>query len=507
VTRKLILAVIDGAKPAMLDRTVAEGRAPILELLIERGTYVRDAVAVFPSVTPVCAASIITGVGQDRHLIPSMNWYHRGEGRYVEYGSSFRASRRFGLARQLTDTIYNMNRAHLASDELTIFESLDDAGVRTAGTTYLMYRGRFRHEPSLETPLTRFASRTLIRHPVMGPKELFYADIFASRETGCRGLVGMPGIRDQHTGCVGKYLVEQDLFDFMLFSLPDNDAYSHKHGPHAQVDSIALADLQLARLVEAAGGPDAFLADHAVIVVADHAHGAIERSVSLVDELSDFAILQPNGARPDDAEIAVCPAQRSAMIYLLGDAHLRLGEILAKARSIPGVDLVMWRESSADGVVAVLAGQRGELRFAPGDGVSDPRGRRWRLDGQLGTVDARLEHGVLRSDHYPDVLGRAWDALACPTSGEILLSAAPAYEFCDWGGGHHVGGGSHGSLHASDSLAPLICTGLDGPPLEREQWSIKDVAPLVLGHFGLRPGPAPPVPEAFSAAASPGAPA
>ena len=72
-----------------------------------------------------------------------MNWFHRGEGRYVEYGSSFRASRRFGLARQLTDTIYNMNRAHLAADELTIFESLDDAGIRTAGTTYLMYRGRF----------------------------------------------------------------------------------------------------------------------------------------------------------------------------------------------------------------------------------------------------------------------------------------------------------------------------------------------------------------------------
>ena len=120
----------------------------------------------------------------------------------------------------------------------------------------------------------------------MGPKELFYADIFASRETGCRGLVGMPGIRDQHSGCVGTYLVEHDLFDFMLFSLPDNDAHSHKHGPHAQVDSIALADRQLARLVEAAGGPeDVPRRDHAVIVVADHAHGAIERSISLADEL------------------------------------------------------------------------------------------------------------------------------------------------------------------------------------------------------------------------------
>ena len=62
----------------------------------------------------------------------------------------------------------------------------------------------------------------------MGPRELFYADLFASRRTGCRGQLGMPGVRDQHSGCVGAYLVEHDLFDFLLFSLPDNDAYSHR---------------------------------------------------------------------------------------------------------------------------------------------------------------------------------------------------------------------------------------------------------------------------------------
>ena len=45
----------------------------------------------------------------------------------------------------------------------------------------------------------------------------------------------MPGQRDRHTGCVGAYLVEHDLFDFLLFSLPDNDTYSHKAGPDGQV--------------------------------------------------------------------------------------------------------------------------------------------------------------------------------------------------------------------------------------------------------------------------------
>ncbi len=97
-----------------------------------------------------------------------MNWYWRDERRYVEYGSSFSASRRFGLVQQLTDTVYNMNGEHLPADVLTIFESLDDIGVRTAGTTYLMYRGRHEHQVAKNTALTRLAS-TFMRKSGDGP--------------------------------------------------------------------------------------------------------------------------------------------------------------------------------------------------------------------------------------------------------------------------------------------------------------------------------------------------
>src|SRR4028118_484790 len=80
----------------------------------------------------------------------------------------------------------------------------------------------------------------------------------------------MPGRRDQHSGCVGAHLVANDLCDFLLLSLPDNDTHSHEHGPDAPVASIADADRQLERLAHAAGGIDAFLDSHAVIAVADH---------------------------------------------------------------------------------------------------------------------------------------------------------------------------------------------------------------------------------------------
>ena len=85
--KKLVLAVIDSLKPDMLDRAISEERAPALAALRERGVYVPDCVSSFPSVTPVASATIATGVGPDQHHIASMNWYHRGEERYVEYGS------------------------------------------------------------------------------------------------------------------------------------------------------------------------------------------------------------------------------------------------------------------------------------------------------------------------------------------------------------------------------------------------------------------------------------
>src|SRR5437588_7281200 len=289
----------------MLERAIATGRAPALARLIREGVYVDDCVAAFPSVTPVCAATIATGVGPDGTCRPSRNWDHREEARYVEYGSSFSASRQFGVLRSLTDTVYRMHAEHLSPHVNTVFETLDDAGVRTAGTTYLIYRGRHEHEVSNETALARIVTSTLFRRTIEGPLELFYADLYASRKTGCRGQLGMPGIRDQHTGCVGAYLVEHDLFDFLLFSLPDNDAWSHKHGPHAQVTSLAAADRQLERLMHAAGGPDAIFVGHAVIVASDHSQAPVEERIRLDRAFADFTLAAPGGVRASAGELAL----------------------------------------------------------------------------------------------------------------------------------------------------------------------------------------------------------
>jgi hypothetical protein len=486
---KLVLAVIDAMKPAMLERAVASGRAPTLKLLIERGQHVDDCVAAFPSVTPVCAASIATGTAPDEHQIPAMNWYHRGERRYVEYGTSFRASQAFGFKQSLTDTIYNMNLEHLAAGVPTVFERLDDAGVRTAGTTYLMYRGRHRHDVSGDTALTRLAS-TVFRHAVYGPREFFYADLFASRRTPCRSQLGLPGVRDQHAGCVGEFLIEHDLFDFLLLSLPDNDTHSHKNGPFAQVESLAAADRQLERLMTAGGGPDAFLEEHAVIVCSDHSQSRVDHEIDLFKAFDGFGVL-PAGRAGPTAEVALCPNSRAAQVYVL-DRDRRAALVPRIERTLvalEGVDVVLRMTDHPDGEAAIR-GERGgvqkELRFAPRGDLKDAHGLGWHVEGDLELLALQVREGKIGSATYPDALGRAWAALRTRSAGEVLASARPGYEFQDWGGAHHVGGGSHGSLHANDSLGSLLWCGTGPESADaREQWTLRDIVPMVCDHFGV----------------------
>jgi hypothetical protein len=502
--KKLVLTYVDSLRTDMLERAVAAGRAPTFGALIARGVFIPDCVSSFPSVTPVACAEMVTGVAADRHWISGMNWYHRLERRYVEYGSSLDATRAFGVFRALYDLVYNMNLAHLSPEVETLFEQLDDSGVRTACTPFLVYRGRHRHQVSLDGLLRRAvdATRLKFRHHTWGPGELFYGDLYASREVPCKST-SIPGSRDGYSACCAAALAEEDLFDFLLLSLPDNDNYSHHHGPDASVESIAKADHCFEKLVEATGGLDAFLEQHALILLADHAQTPVRRGLPLAELLGrEWVVLQPSEDRPERAQLAVSPTGRAAHVYLLPGEGERAeaGEVRRALTEIEGVELVCRLESSTGepldrsepgmpaggGEVAVVerAGER--LRFRPGGAVADLRDGRWQVEGELSVLKAAIEDGQLRSEEFPDPLARVWSALTAPHAGDFVVSLALDYEAVDWGGATHVPGGSHGSLHAGDSLGPLLFVGC-GPedPGEREQWSLRDVAPAVLEHFGL----------------------
>jgi hypothetical protein len=422
--------------PETFERAVASGRAPAVAQLAEHGTY-RRAISVFPSLTPVCLSSIATGAGPAAHHIPHLVWWHRDERRIVEYGSSFAALRAAGMAQSITDTIYNMNARHLSRDTATIFETLEDRGLTTAAVNITCYRGRTKHVPTLPW----------VTKAAYGPKRFFYYSLFESDRTGAplavRNRSG--GSTDVYAAAVGRWLVTRDGFDMLAYYLSDFDYASHAHGP-AGAEDVALerTDAAIGALVGAAGGIDAFLERYAVVLLSDHGQTQVERAAQLELPLAAFA-----------DSVVITASNRAGQVYLLPDARVDAQTVARALDDEPSVDVVLWRE---DGDAVARRGGE-ELRFARLD-------HGWRTSGDAAVLD------------HPDALHRAWEALANPSAGEVLVSAAEGWEFVDLGGRHHAGGGSHGSLVAGDSTVPVLTIGLDAVP-ER----ITDVAPALVAHL------------------------
>lgn len=460
--RKVILVVIDGLTPGMLERAVDEGRAPALAYLLEQGTY-RRGVTTFPSVTPVCLTTIATGAHPDAHHVPHLSWFHRGEGRIVEYGSSFPAMRAVGARQALRDSVFNMSHEHVSAGVTTVFEAVEDAGLVPAAINFTSYRGRTRHA----IKLPGLATRNRWYEAAYGPKRFFFFNIFESDVTGAplavRSRVG--GSLDAYAGYVGRWLVTRDGFDFLVFYLPDFDYASHLAGPASPLDALTRADASVGQLMEAAGGPDELLARYAVVVCSDHGQTHVEEAVSLQDPFADLSVLRGRRDDPGECEIAVTASNRSGMVYRLERCTRDARELAMRLDGVRGVDVILFREG-AD-AVARRAGE--ELRFRPA-------GEGWELGGDASVLDDAA---------HPDGIARAWRALACPNAGDVIVSAAEGFEFLDLGGRHHAGGGSHGSLGAADSTVPIIAAGFGEELAERPD--VAELAPFVLRALGVEP--------------------
>jgi Type I phosphodiesterase / nucleotide pyrophosphatase len=464
VPKKLVLAVIDGLTPAMLERALGERRLPALSFLRESGSYVRGT-TTFPSVTPVCLTSIATGAHPDTHHIPHLVWYHRGERRVVEYGSSFSAVRAAGARRAIRDSVFAMTHEHVSPRALTAFEALDDEGLETAAINFTCYRGRTRHP--IKLPLR--SGRNRWYEAAYGPRRFFFFNLFESDVTGAPlAIRSRPeGSVDAYAATIGRWLVTRDGFDFLVFYLPDYDYASHISGPDAAVQALERADAAVGELMAAAGGHEAFLDRYAIVVCSDHGQTRVDHVVALQDSFADVEVFTGRrGTVPDGCDAVVTASNRSGMVYALGGQPPR--ELAERLDGAAGVDLALFLEDGQ----AVARKDGREIRFAP-----DHSG--WTVTGDA---------GILVADEYPNAFERVWCALACPNAGEVIVSAAEGWEFEDLGGRHHAGGGSHGSLLAGDSTVPMLAAGFDEPPLPRDA-SVTDLAPLALAHFGVQPPP------------------
>jgi hypothetical protein len=450
MAKSVVLVVIDGLTPSVFERSAENGDAPALSFLARHGMYAR-AVSSFPSLTPVCASSIATGAHPDVHHIPHLVWFDREERRLVEYGSSFGAIVAAGTRRSLVDTIFNLSARHLSAEAVTVFEALDDAGLVTAAVNFTCYRGRTEHRATLPG-LARTA---------FGPRRFFFYNLFESDATGAPLAVRRrsAGSIDGYAAAVGRWLVTRDGFDFFLFYLADYDFVSHARGPEAAAGKLADADRAVGSLMDAAGGPDAFLERYAVVVCSDHGQTPVGHGVPLEAAYADLRLFRRSGLeRPD---VAVCASNRAGQVYRLPLCSESIRELAERLDRRPEVDVALFLEDGE----AVARRDGEELRFRPGDA-------RWELNGDQALLD------------HPDGLARSWAALHNPSAGDVLVSATDGYEFTDLAGRSHVGGGSHGSLLAGDSEVPMLVVGLDAVPA-----GITGVMPAVLAHFGLEQPP------------------
>jgi Type I phosphodiesterase / nucleotide pyrophosphatase len=444
--KRLVLVVIDGLTPSVFERAVENEDAPALSYLARNGAYAR-AVSSFPSLTPVCASSIATGAHPDVHHIPHLVWFDHQERRLVEYGSSFGAVVVAGTRRSLVDTIFGLSGRHLSSEAVTVFEALDDAGLVTAAVNFTCYRGRTEHRATLPG-LTRTA---------FGPRRFFFYNLFESDVTGAPLAVRRrsAGSVDEYAAAVGRWLVTRDGFDFFLFYLSDYDYASHAHGPEAAAGKLADADRAVGSLIDAAGGPEAFLERYAVVVCSDHGQTPVDQGVPLEAAYSDLRLFRRGGLERPDA--AVCASNRAGQIYRLPLCAESVRQLAKRLDHRPEVDVALFLEDGD----AVARREGEELRFRPAEGG-------WAVDGDAALLD------------HPDGLVRSWAALHNPNAGDVLVSAAAGYEFTDLAGRSHAGGGSHGSLLAGDSEVPMLVVGLDTVPA-----GITGVMPAVLAHFGV----------------------
>jgi predicted AlkP superfamily pyrophosphatase or phosphodiesterase len=258
--------------------------------------------------------------------------------------------------------------------------------------------------------------------PVNGPKRFFFYSLYESDRTGAPIAVRNRalGSIDAYAAWVGRWLVTRDGFDFLVYYLPDYDFASHAAGPDAAHAALARSDAAVSALMAAAGGPDEFLERYAVILCSDHGQSSVERVASL-----------------DAGDDLVTASNRAAMVYTSNPRA-----VAERLDAQPAAGIVLFSE---DGRLVV------------------------RRDGD--------EDNALLDD-VPDGHERAAAAVANPNAGEVIVSAAPGWEFVDLAGRSHIGGGSHGSLDAADSEVPMLTVGLGPPPT-----SITGIKQVVVSHF------------------------
>lgn len=496
---KVLLVVIDAASPRVVCPAIQTGRLSVMQRLVEAGTLHESSVSIFPSITPAATAAIITGGYPAQTGIVGASWYDEAEDQIAYYGDDFWVVAREGFKAFLRDFLVRLNGDRLKAP--TLLERVEGAGRRAASLNYLVFKGLCEYKVKVPL-LLNLLPGVPMTDVVKGPS-IFALGDFVSTETLHEGplenrkdgLLHRFGMDDAASGqLLAELMDEGTLPDFTVAYFADNDYRSHEVGPHEALETVEFVDRMLGHAFDKAGGLERVLQDTYVVITSDHGHSEIladrdRAAIRLHEILSDFK--QAKLGKPWRAkdQIMICPNMRAAQIYLQHVDPSLVEEVVNGVLADDRVDHAIWRVSDeASGGWFAIRSSRGSLRFRKvpsGYGAArDAFGNDWNWQGDLEVVAATLDDERLTWSDYPNAFERLAGVLDHPHSGTIWVTAKPGCEFEVPGGKAHVGGGSHGGLHALESLCPVIVAGPTRIALPPDFRSI-DIAPLCLELLGL----------------------
>jgi hypothetical protein len=466
-----------------------------MQRLAEAGAMHEGSVTIFPSITPAATTSIITGGYPAEHGIAGASWFDQAKEEIAYYGDDFWIIARQGFGEFIRDFLLRLNGDRLTAP--TLFEMVERTGRTAACLNYLVFRGLSAHTVAIPSALAALPG-VPFTETVEGPSVLALGDFVGPRTPRGRqiseegGIFHRFGMDDASTGAMLRDLMSGgSLADFTVAYFADNDYRSHEVGPHAALDVVGRVDRMLSEAFDAAGGLDRVLRDTFVVITSDHGHCEVlsdaGRSEILLNELlANFPQAALGRAWRKRDAVMICPNMRAAQIYLHYPGPDTALQAINDVLTDPRVDLAIWRTSLTDPgasgySVASGTGRMTFSRGANGQGTSaaDAFGARWTWRGDSATLDFEAEAGRLEFHQYPNAFERIAGVLDLDKSGDIWVTAKPGCEFNVEGGEAHLGGASHGALHALDSLSPVIVAGPSPLSLPRHLRSV-DVAPLCM---------------------------
>ena len=453
---------------------------------VERGTYVRDCVSAFPSVTPVAAAAIATGMrpGRAPHPVDELVPPRRGALRRVRLVVPGHARlRRLPLALR-----HRLQHEHGAP------HARAQDGVRAPRRRRPAHR--LHHLPDLPRPPPpralsgeRVPPRRrggAVPPPGLGPAASSSTPTCSTRGTpAAPRRSACPASATGTRGCVGAYLVENDLFDFLLFSLPDNDTYSHKRGPDGA--GRARSPRPTARssgIMHVAGGSDAFLEDHAVIVMSDHSQIPVEDGVNLAAALGRLARARARRPGADRGRARGLP------VGALGDGlrarrGARASELAAAgggpARRADGVDLVDLAPTARPRCVSARA-RRAALRGrAASCATSAADAGAWRATHAALALETDGRAG--RERHLPRRARPALVGARLPARRRRAACRPSPATSSSTGAGRTTWAAAATARSTAATREGAAAHGGRPAPANARAVGARDVAPLVLEHF------------------------